>query len=99
MFEKNAGAAIIEGAQHDAVSHACGHHQYAPGEAPFFGAIEELGSLLVTEVVIQQDHIDGFQILEIETFGGRGGIANDEKVRFGLEQPAEALAEEAVIVD
>ena len=51
------------------------------------------------KIVIQQNHIDLVEVRLCERLGCRSAGARNLKVRLGLKKPAEALAEEAVVVD
>ena len=69
------------------------------GEAAAARPVDKLRSLLVAQIVIQQNDVDLRQMRQGERLrrGGAGG--RNVKVRLGLKKPAEALAEQAVIVD
>ena len=69
-----------------------------PGKRAPRGLFEKAGSLFIAEVVIQQHHVGRFAVERLESFGGRGAGRNHAEIRFSFEQPAQALAEQTVIV-
>ena len=64
-----------------------------------FRNIEKLRALLWAKIVIQQNHVDVLEVRLCERLGRGGASAHDVEVRLSLKKPAEALAEQAVIVD
>ena len=109
MFEEDSRCAAFESPQRAGVGHARRDHQDAAGESSAglargagtgaFGLFEKCQALVVAEVVIEQHDVDRFAREDGEAFGGRGGGGDDPEVRLSFEQPAQALPEQAVIVD
>ena len=98
MLQKNSGGAAFERTQRACVAHPGGHHQDAAGEALLTSSFQERQPLLLAQVVVQQNHVDLFLVENSQRFRCGTASSGDPKIRFGLEQPAEALAEQAVIV-
>ncbi len=99
VLEKDAGGTVFQSAQHHRVAHAGGYQENMAGEAAAACPVDKLRSLLVAEIVIQQNDVDLRQMRQGERFGRGGAGGHDLEVRLGLKKPAEALAEQAVIVD
>ncbi len=99
MLEENAGCAAFQRPQRVGIGHPRGHHEDVAGECAPLRLVEKQCALLFAEIVIEKHDIDGLALHHVERFRGRGAASGDAQVRLSLEQPAEALAKEAVIVD
>jgi hypothetical protein len=66
---------------------------------PFPRVDQEIRAGLLTKVVIEQDDIDGLLTNDLESLWNRGAVSGDFEVRFTIEQPAQTVTKERVIVE
>jgi len=99
VLQKHSVRTILKRAQHHRIAHAGRHHQDATAETMSVRPVQKLRALLVAEIVIQQNDVNIFELRQRQCLARGGTGTHDVEVRLCLKKPAEALAEQAVIVD
>ncbi len=85
VFEEDAGSSGFQRAQGAGTGHASRDHQDLSLEMHAGGGVEERGTLLMTEIEIQQDDVHSHGGERLDSFGGGGAGAGDEEIRLGLK--------------
>jgi hypothetical protein len=67
--------------------------------APLAGCGDELSAVVLAEIEIEEDDIDGGAAEDIESLAGGSTGSGDFKIGLGGEEAAEAVAEKKVIID
>ena len=98
MFGKDSADTQIERLYGFGITHSCRDHEESSLKAPLPGLGNELKAPLFPEVIVQQDEINGLPAQDIGGFTDRCAKSCHHQIGLALQQPAEALSEERVIV-
>ena len=99
MLEKYSRRACFHDLQRDCIPHARGDKKHLGLDAAPGKFCQQRGALLVAKVVVEQDDI-GRRLRTCGDGLGHGrALASQVEVRSGFQKPAQALTEEAMVVD
>ena len=80
------------------ISHSSGDHENPPAEANLSSAGNELETVLLAQVKVQQNKVNPLLTQDVGGFTDRGALSDHLKIGLALNEPAQALAEQSMIV-
>ena len=99
MLQKDARRAQLQGDGRFRGIHSGGDHQDLSRVAGAAGRGDELAAVILAEVEIQEDDIDGRAFQNLQGLGGCAAVAHHLEVGLRSQKAAEALSKQNVIIE